>query len=192
MCNAWMKHAMTSSWVIAPAPVACMTCLSGNLFVRKSQPFSPSWNCPTATHTLSLTQGHTTTNQLCWFCDTKWNFNRLHTRPHACSHWISTASADRATNRPSWEPKFVAVTTELHYRQATAGCWESWDTHSRWWYRETIAVCPECSEAATKIHQKVVNNDINLNRSIAKAAQNKTPSAGLVCVPKACRHLFLP
>ena len=31
----------------------------------------------------------------------------------------------------------------------------------------------------TKIHQKVVNNDINLNRSIAKAAQNKTTSAGL-------------
>ena len=31
MCNAWMKHAMTSSWVIAPAPVACMTCLSGKV-----------------------------------------------------------------------------------------------------------------------------------------------------------------
>jgi len=31
----------------------------------------------------------------------------------------------------------------------------------------------------TKIHQEVVNNDINLNRSIAKAAQNKTLSGGL-------------
>ena len=118
-------------------------------------------------------QGHTTTNQLCWFCDTKWNFNRLHTRPHSCSHWISTASADRATNRPSWEPKFVPVTTELHYRQATAGCHESWDSHSRWWYRETIAVWPECSEAATKIHQKVANKYINLNRSIVKSCSKR-------------------
>ena len=31
MCNAWMKHAMTSSWVIAPPPVACMTWLSGKV-----------------------------------------------------------------------------------------------------------------------------------------------------------------
>jgi len=44
----------------------------------------------------------------------------------------------------------------------------------------------------TKIHQKVVNNDINLNRSVAKAAQNKTPSDGLIRVAKACRHLFFP
>ena len=144
-----------------------------DLIVRKSQPFSPSWSCPRATHTLSLTQGHTTTNQLSWFCDTKWNFNRLHTLPHSCSHWISTASADRATNRPSWEPKFVTVTTELHYRQATAGCQESWDSHSRWWHRETIAVWPKCSEAATKIQQKVANNDINLNRSIVKSCSKR-------------------
>ena len=40
---------------------SCTHCMH-DLFVRKSQPFSPSWNCPRATHTLSLTQGHTTTN----------------------------------------------------------------------------------------------------------------------------------
>ena len=146
-----------------------------DLIVRKSQPFSPSWNCPRATHTLSLTQGHTTTNQLCWFCDTVWNFNRLHARPYWGSQWISTASADKATNKPSREPKFVMVTMELHYRQAAAGCWESWDTHSRWWYRETIAVWPECSGRdklrggkKTRIHQRVVNNDNYSKPSIVK------------------------
>ena len=40
---------------------------------------NPSWKCPRATHTLSLTKGHTTTNHLCRCCDTKWNFSRLHT-----------------------------------------------------------------------------------------------------------------
>ena len=42
----------------------------------------PAWPscCPSrsrGSHTLSLTQGHTTTHQLCWFYDTKWNFNRF-------------------------------------------------------------------------------------------------------------------
>ena len=42
----------------------------------------------------------------------------------------SQVSADKATNRPSWEPKIVTVTTELHHRQAAAGCWESWHRHT--------------------------------------------------------------
>ena len=47
---------------------------------------------------LSLTQGHTTTNQLCWFCDTMWNqtidyFKHAHS--DACSQWIQTASSNK-------------------------------------------------------------------------------------------------
>ena len=69
MRNAWMKHAMTSSWVIAPAPVACMT-----FFTRKvndGKRLGPSWNC-----------WHANAYPII-FCDTMWNFYRLHTRPHS-------------------------------------------------------------------------------------------------------------
>ena len=50
------------------------------------------------------------------------------------------------------------------------------------------------SEAAkkTKIHQKVVTLTSVWSPAWSKAAQNKTPSDGLIRVAKACRHLFFP
>ena len=104
----------------------------------------------------------------------------------------------QAINKAPWEPKFVTVTTERRARlpkKTTAGCWESWDTHSRWWYGETVAVWPQCKGKLrrgkkTKIHQKVVTLTSVWSPAWSKAAQNKTPSDGLIRVAKACRHLF--
>ena len=44
----------------------------------------------------------------------------------------------------------------------------------------------------TKIHQKVVTLTSVWSPAWLKAAQNKTPSDGLIRVAKACRHLFFP
>ena len=183
VCNAWMKHAMTRSWVIAPAPVACMTCLSGKVN------FSVQVGIVLVrTHTLSLMQGHTTTNQLYWI------FDRCET------------SIDYSTPTFMFSMDFDCLSRQSNKRtlmrakiccQAIAGCWESWGTPSRSWHCETIAVWPQCrgklrGGKQTRIHRRVLYNDNNMKPSVVKAAQNKIPSDGLVRVAKACRHLFFP
>ena len=196
MCIAWMKHAMTSSWAIAPAPVACMTWLSGRanpsvqVGIVHVQRILYHWRKVIPQQTTKSAQ----LDQLCWFCDTKWNFNRLHTRPHSCSHWISTASSRQSNKQTLMRAKNChcdhgTPLPSSHCRlprklRLTLTLMVSWNHSSPTWMLR--------GGKRTKIHQKVVNNDINLNRSIAKAAQNKTPSAGLGRVPKACRHLFFP
>ena len=111
MCNVWMKHAMTSSWVIAPAPVACMTWLSGKVNpsvqvgIVHVQRILYHWRkvIPQRTNCADFViqrnfnyQSFTLYHKI----STVGKFNRLHARPHSCSHWISTAQPTEQQTDP--------------------------------------------------------------------------------------------
>ena len=160
MCNAWMKHAMTSSWVIAPAPVACMTWLSG-----KVNPSVQVGIVHVRTHILSLTQGHTTTNQLCWFCDTKWNFNRLHTRPHSCSQPTEQQTDPHESQNLSLWPRNSISLPSSHCRlprklRFTLTLMVSWNHSSLTWMRggnkNTSESCKQWHQSEPKHCQKLL------------------------------------
>ena len=167
MCNAWMKHAMTSSWVIAPAPVACMTCLSAKVNpsvqvgIVQLQRILYHWRkvIPQRTNCAdSVIRSETL-------------IDYIHAHMRALIGFRQPQPTEQQTdphesqNLLRWPRNSITVKLQQVAEKA--------ETHTRWWYRETIAVCPECSEAAAKIQQKVASNDINLNRSIVKSCSKR-------------------
>ena len=100
-------------------------------------------------HGLWLCHGHP--------CDTMWNFNRLHTRPYSCSQWISTASADKATNKPTHENQILLSSHSRLLRKLrdTLTLMVSW-SHSSLTSMQGQTQTRQTNKNKTKIHQKVV------------------------------------
>ena len=134
---------------------------------------------------LSLTQGHTTTNQLCWFCDTMWNqtidyFKHAHS--DACSQWIQTASSNKQS------PVRAKICHCDHGAESSIT-----KNHSRllrklrhtltlmvWWNRSSLTSTQgQTQTRQNKLHQKLETMTSIWIQAWSKAAQNKTSSAGL-------------
>ena len=173
---------MTSSWAIAPAPVACMTCLSGKVNASVQVGI-----VLVRTHTLSLMQVHTTTNQLYWFCDRCETFIGYSTPTFMFSMDFDCLS--QQSNKQTLMRANICC-------QAIAGCLlrKLRDTLTMmtvsWSHSSLTSMQGQTQTRQNKLHQKLETMTSIWIHAWSKAAQNKTSSAGLGRVPKAFRHLF--
>ena len=147
-----------------------------DLIVRKNQPFNPNWNCPRCErilyHWRKVIPQRTNCADFVILCETL--IDCIHAHIHALNGFRQLQPTEQQTdphesqNLSRWpwssitlKPQQVAEKAETH-THVILTLMVSWNHSSLTWMQG------QTQRRQKKIHQKVVNNDINLNRSIVK------------------------